>query len=690
MRCQSCGRGCNVLPRSWKKEGEAIHCPDCWDQATCKKCGDHDPNGHQRFGQWECRACRDRKQRKGKFSSNTHEDCHRTIIGDQNGEDMQMPTILSEEVKWRKKSLDNGLPSVLEDAVEEDDELAPLPTHHAMVKNSRPQATHIIVLLDASGSMRTRDVITKESGQEDVICRLEAALACALRFVEMRAEMQPEDLFSVACFDDDADIVVKLQNAKAARAAFESLASHGRGGTSYKAALHAAHKLMSLRPEMKSHIVILSDGRPADAKAALEFLQAKFEVEQDAGMYVHGIGFGVTVQSFAPLQQLTCLGRGTFELSSCNMRSLNKAFGFVSSSISSISSGCKPSREHQVEECVPKPRSVHFEPPEVGVFGKRGVLRFCAMRSTFKYDGAQFHEESWPASEVARRTQPFMRGGMRLVYAFHDRQVVQRQEEGGWMVAKTSRFAGDPFNARSVVEAHVKCTAIARHYAACFNKQLSSGSNHDCKEPALFFVPCYLYSVQHDATLPKHEPHIFAGEHYLPGAFLKHNSNNGFVRHSDSLHQDAIQAFMHFSFSASEGKHLVADLQGVSREGEVLLTDPQVLSLDGQYGPGDLRARGMHACLAAHRCGRTCRRLGLPPVSRTLLSRLQARARADGTAHRAEAASAQSWAKLSELGASSAEWDKVSECGLEHYALSEGGGQSGPGSESSWVHVLNM
>ena len=57
-----------------------------------------------------------------------------------------------------------------------------------------------------------------------------------------------------------------------------------------------------------------------------------------------------------------------------------------------------------------------------------------------------------------------------------------------------------------------------------------------------------------------------------------------------------VQAFLHFSFEESGGKFIVADLQGVARDNEVLLTDPQVLSLTRDYGPGDLEL--LDTCVA--------------------------------------------------------------------------------------------
>merc|ERR1719440_2113598 len=105
-------------------------------------------------------------------------------------------------------------------------------------------------------------------------------------------------------------------------------------------------ELIGAQPSMQSHVVLLSDGRPADTKKALQFFQEEFLLGKCAGTRIHGIGFGATVQSFAALQQLTCLSGGTCVLSTCSIQGLGQAFSSVSSTITSMSSGCFNDRGH--------------------------------------------------------------------------------------------------------------------------------------------------------------------------------------------------------------------------------------------------------------------------------------------------------------------------------------------------------
>jgi Mg-chelatase subunit ChlD len=581
---------------------------------------------------------------------------------------------------------------VEDDSEELQDELAPLPTGSVSISkklhsDSPAEQGHIVLLIDASGSMRSIDVIMREhSGQHEMVCRLEAATKCAVQFVHAHACQRPRDRFSLAMFGDGAVVEGEVLNATDMHAVLETVGARGTGGTSYMSALQVASEIIARQPMMPSHVVLLSDGRPADTKKALQLFQAQFLHGECKGTRIHGIGFGATVQSFAPLQQLACLSGGSFVLSACSIQGLAHAFSSVSSTITSsrLSDQGRGVIRHSL-------RPVSFEPPEISDFGKRNVLRFFATRSMFQYDGSSFHEQHFKSSQVARRLHPCMRGGMRLVYGFCDSEVVK--DEGSWMVAKASRFADEACNTLAIVESHAKSTAVARYFAARFNEQLKMSVKHGhqtiAKPSTIFFVPCYIYKMAESEMSEAAEPRIFAAERFLPGAFLKYNSNNGYVCEDSMLqHQEVVQAFTHFSFVASGGRLLVADLQGVARNEETLLTDPQVLSLKSSFGPGDLCRRGMRACLAAHRCGPTCKKLGLDPVNMKLLQQLQAHTPGVATAGTPRSEGSSCWEHLSQTSAVDS-WDKVSDHGLVEFAMSDGV-NSNATSACSWVHVLNM
>lgn len=643
------------------------------------------------------------------------------IIDDHDGEltcDAKFEPLPADSVLGLAHQLPVGLDTLPDDDEEEanecGDQVAPLPDAGKPKTNTqklREERSHIVLLVDASGSMRTEDVecIDGAGSSPGLTNRLDAALTCAVDFASTHARLHPTDVFSVVAISDTATLLTKAVGADGAREALADCALRAAGGTFYTPALATATQCLDEHPCVAGHVVMLSDGRPADTKAALDFFQAQFIHGRHASSRLHGIAFGSTVENSAPLQQLACISGGTFTLTGCSIRSLCDAFTSVSSSITSFKD--ESAASHGPLTVKRTLRQLNFEHPGLGVFGKKGVLRFSAARSAFRYDGQAFQKQEWAAGFVERRTSPHMRGGMRLVFGFRDPQVVT--SDGGWMVAKTSRFLDQEFNTTPVVEAHAKSTAVARHFAVLFNAQAQAAPEKDggCS-PSVIFVPCFVYNVQ-EAGKPSQygpeEPCAFAAERYLPGVFMKYNSNNGYVSEGSIRHHEVIQAFLHFTFVRSGGTLLVADLQGVAREAEALLTDPQVLTLaGGTFGPGDIGARGMRACLAAHRCGLMCKRLGLKPISGPILRRLQAAAPATAPARRAPGSVAQSsvlstgsWERLgSENAVSScdstaayvatpdAEWERVSEHNVFSGAASESV-RSSQASSSSWVHLLD-
>jgi len=441
---------------------------------------------------------------------------------------------------------------------------------------------------------------------------------------------------------------------------------------------------------MPCHVILLSDGRPADSGAALDFLQDKFLGSgRHAGTRIHGIGLGAPVRDFTPLQQIACLSGGMFTISTCRLRSLGTAFTTISRTISDSSGtgGTAASFEKvvpiQLEDATESPtaqdpprqlRTFAFEPTELSEsFGRRGVARVQAVRTAVTFDGSTFKEQLAEPGTVTLRQRPFMRGAMRNVFGFEDQQITQC----GKMVAKFPRFADESLNSIGAVGSCVRSTAVAQHFATLFRDQLAGRAR-------VLFVPSYTYEVTcNNAPCldAGHKiPRYFCAEPFMPGAFLKYNSNAGYVGEDAMPHFELVQSFTHFTFAASGGKLMIADLQGVANEDSVLLTDPQVLSLEGSFGPGDLRLHGIGVCLKAHRCGPTCRRLGLEPVTASSLRRIcgtdrQEVANLVGSSAERASALGSSWDYVSNRGPSS---------GGPRSTAEEAGSQV---SVSSWTHV---
>ena len=64
-------------------------------------------------------------------------------------------------------------------------------------------------------------------------------------------------------------------------------------------------------------------------------------------------------------------------------------------------------------------------------------------------------------------------------------------------------------------------------------------------------------------------------ESLVPGEYVKHSSNLGYVDESGRL---TPHCFSHFTFEATGGESMVVDIQGVGD----ILTDPQIHTADGQ------------------------------------------------------------------------------------------------------------
>ncbi|OLQ06281.1 hypothetical protein AK812_SmicGene10445 [Symbiodinium microadriaticum] len=360
---------------------------------------------------------------------------------------------------------------------------------------SRPR--HIVLVLDASGSMRQQDVeadaeTRRELGSQCASLTrpwdgagshtqpivsivvpfwLEAAELCAAKFAREHAKARPQDFFSAVAFHETATAVSKKLLAGDFAETF-ALGDRAANGTFYLQGLQEAADVLAEYADLPGELVMLSDGRPADTKAALNFFQAP----------------------------LTFLAR----------------------------------------KQKPQLRVVDFELPEQGIFGKKHVIRYRAARTHFSFDGTAFQQKKFAAGPVVRRQLPYMRGGMRLVYSFQDDCV---SKDGTWMVAKSSRYLDAALNSRVAVEA--KSSALASYFASLFNSRLQNSGAATAKPATLFFVPCYLYEVEN--AVPD-VPTCFAAERYLPGVFLKYNSNNGYVADAQLPHNDLVQAFLHFSF----------------------------------------------------------------------------------------------------------------------------------------------
>uniref|UniRef100_A0A663EVN3 non-specific serine/threonine protein kinase n=1 Tax=Aquila chrysaetos chrysaetos TaxID=223781 RepID=A0A663EVN3_AQUCH len=103
-------------------------------------------------------------------------------------------------------------------------------------------------------------------------------------------------------------------------------------------------------------------------------------------------------------------------------------------------------------------------------------------------------------------------------------------------------------------------------------------------------------------------------EKYMTGEFRKYNNNNGDEITPNSLLEELMLAFSHWTYVYTRGELLVLDLQGVGEN----LTDPSVIKPEDKksgkmvFGPANLGEGAIRNFITKHRCNSCCRRLKLP------------------------------------------------------------------------------
>lgn len=86
---------------------------------------------------------------------------------------------------------------------------------------------------------------------------------------------------------------------------------------------------------------------------------------------------------------------------------------------------------------------------------------------------------------------------------------------------------------------------------------------------------------------------------------VQYNSNNGWFRDDNSVESELAQAFTHFTYVISDKQQMVCDIQGVKTQ----FTDPQIHSVDCEFGRGDLGEKGFSKFMETHECNSICKHL---------------------------------------------------------------------------------
>jgi len=477
---------------------------------------------------------------------------------------------------------------------------------------------HVVLAVDASGSMRRSDVLAGPGDER--VRRTDAVIEALDTFIASRQGPAGGDVYSLVTFNRTSTVHFVEEVAPVARKHLRETAERvePQSLTNYVAGLKGVASIFESHQWHSSSasraVVFLSDGQPGDAAPMLEYFQRVFC--GPGCPEFHTVGFG-DFDDFAYLQQLSALSRGTFQLAGRSTTALRLAMGTVSASVTRVAASDLSDR-----------RSCAFERPRriQDLFVSKGAVTFACSRQSYRFDGQRFElAESATDVRVRCRPNPWTQGCTHVIYGMQDSSLTfydpsRKRLSLTHMVAKVAREGCD-------AKCYAENVAVASWCAKQFRNRVGV--------PALFFVPCYQYILSGGApmktrggeeTSTLHTFSEFVAERHVHGVFTKYNNNKGYVQ-GGSEQSIIAQAFSHFSFEVTGGEMLVVDIQGVvvQRDHEsqctdglqsfLMLSDPQVLSRTGRFGRGDLGLSGFEQFFRTHRCNALCKHLGLRSAS---------------------------------------------------------------------------
>ena len=161
------------------------------------------------------------------------------------------------------------------------------------------------------------------------------------------------------------------------------------------------------------------------------------------------------------------------------------------------------------------------------------------------------------------------------------------------MVLKASK---NTLLTKTIIFQLLKTTQIATYFADLYNSRLDTIKSVPQSE-RVFFTR---------VLVTKFKKQFCLLEAYIPGKFDKYTNNREYVNENVPL----LTAFSHFTYQLSDGKYMVADLQGVNN----LLTDSVVHTRQEKFSKlGDLGSVGMVSFFRFHECNKYCKILNLKP-----------------------------------------------------------------------------
>ncbi|KAL6756855.1 kinase-like domain-containing protein [Haematococcus lacustris] len=509
--------------------------------------------------------------------------------------------------------------------------------------------THLVLVVDISGSMRKCDVRCDANDDEDdedgdyfsagpsssFQRRANAVFGCCADMVrqQMRDGATGRDRCTMVLFNDAADTVLQERRFKKnLLQEIEWLKDKTRpcDRTEYRVGLAGALQWCVSRAPKAHTVVFLSDGAPGDVhfnsstEGLLYDLLDSFSLSCAPGTFtLHTIGFGPDSSNFIWLRKMAAAVGGVYHQPKqsggrLSTAALRRTFRDISSSVTKLrsSSGLSGLTSTMAVASLKPDQGEDGGPPRTEVL-LGDLLTWDAVTGQ--------HEVTMRGVRLELHHPHFARGGSRVAYRAKwltplpqlapdgsrpsDVELAPAGSQpqtclmkpGQVVIAKWHRHRKD----QHVYDA--KCLETAKACAASF------------PGPPVTFIDCQLFRC-----IDKGQLRYLSVEEELAGPYCKHNGNNGYVApRSDAFERqrsvlqaqwqqsaatfELAQAFSHWSWVHSSRQYLVCDIQGVGGR----WTDAQVNSQARVYGQADMGSQGITKFFESHRCHQACRNLRL-------------------------------------------------------------------------------
>lgn len=210
-------------------------------------------------------------------------------------------------------------------------------------------------------------------------------------------------------------------------------------------------------------------------------------------------------------------------------------------------------------------------------------------------------EEEKKNRKIQIATQPFAEGTQRIVYYGIDCTFNPPKK----VVFKEFKYLGDGLNKLESYKHQMEIQSISFFLSRKFNKKKPV----EAKE--ILFTKVVVVSLR---DRPK--PFYCSQEPFIEGAYVKYNSNHGFVNKNE--YAATLNAFSHWTYQETDGYLMVVDLQGVKHNTRVgfkfTLTDPALHCKDlTRFSGTNLGIDGMHRFFRTHHCNSICKAMNLRP-----------------------------------------------------------------------------